>query len=111
VQWHPAQVVFVARGDGPFALAFGSPEVKPSVLAVSQLIPGYERLAELKLQEAKVGAVTTGEIKGDWLRSVTGGTSPRKLALWAVLIAAVIALGFMAFRLAKQVNAPPAPPG
>jgi len=111
VQYRPAQVVFVARGDGPFTLAFGNPDVQPSVLAVSQLIPGYERLAELKLQEAKVGAVTTGEIKGDFLRSITGGTSPRKLALWAVLIAAVIALGIMAFRLAKQVNAPPAPPG
>jgi len=110
-QWHPAQVVFVARGDGPFTLAFGSPEMKPSVLAVSQLIPGYERLAELKLPEAKVGAVATGELSGDWLRSVTGSKSPRTIALWAVLIVAVIALGFMAFRLAKQVNAPPAPPG
>ncbi|HSW83012.1 MAG TPA: DUF3999 domain-containing protein [Usitatibacter sp.] len=105
-QYRPAQVVFVARGDGPFTLAFGNPEMQSSVLAVSQLIPGYERLAELKLQEAKVGAVATGEIKGDFLRSITGGTSPRKLALWAVLIVAVIALGIMAFRLAKQVNAP-----
>jgi uncharacterized membrane protein YebE (DUF533 family) len=76
---------------------------------VSQLIPGYERLAELKLQEAKVGAVATGEIKGDFLRSITGGASPRKLALWAVLIVAVIALGIMAYRLAKQVNAAPGP--
>jgi hypothetical protein len=54
-----------------------------------------------------VSSVTTGEIKGDWVRSVTGGTSPRKIALWAVLIVAVVALGFMAFRLSKQVNTAP----
>jgi hypothetical protein len=108
VEWRPAQLVFVARGDGPFTLAFGNPEVKRSMLETSQLIPGYERGMELKLAAAQVGSVSTGEIKGDWLRSVTGGTSPKKLALWAVLIVAVIALGFMAFRLARQVNPPAA---
>ena len=108
VQWRPAQVVFVARGDAPFTLAFGNPEVKPSVLGVSQLIPGYERQAELKLPEAQVGAVKSGEISGDWLRAVTGGASPRKLALWAVLVVAVIALAWMALRLSRQLKQPPA---
>jgi len=105
VEWRPAQLVFVARGDGPFTLAFGNPEAKRSVLDTRQLIPGYERGMELKLAAAQVGTVTTGEIKGDWVRSVTGGTSPKKLALWAVLIAAVIALGIMAWRLGSQMSA------
>jgi hypothetical protein len=104
VQWRPAQVIFVARGDGPFTLAFGDPEAKRSLLNPSELIPGYTRLAELKLREAQVGAVTTGAKSGDWLRSITGGTSPRKIALWAVLVIAVIALGFMAWRLSRQVT-------
>ena len=114
VEWRPAQIIFVARGDGPFTLAFGNPEAKRSVLDTSQLIPGYQRGMELKLAAAQVGGVTTGDIKGDWVRSVTGGTSPRKIALWAVLIVAVIALGLMAYRLAKTPSAPetsPKPPG
>jgi hypothetical protein len=103
VEWRPAQLVFVARGDGPFTLAFGNPEVKRAVLDTNQLIPGYERGAELKLAKAEVGTVTSGEIKRDWIVSITGGANPRKLALWAVLIVAVIALAVMAYRLMKQV--------
>ena len=106
VEWRAAQMIFVARGDAPFALAFGNPDAKPAVLQVAQLFPGYERGAELKLAEAKVGAVTTGEIAGDMLRKMTGGASPRRIALWAILIIAVIALGWMAFALARQVKPP-----
>ena len=112
VQWRPAQVVFVARGDAPFTLAFGNPESKPSVLGVSQLIPGYERQAELKLPQAQLGEVKSGEIRGDWLRAITGDANPRKLALWTVLVIAVIALAWMALRLSRQLKEPPAnPPG
>jgi hypothetical protein len=103
VQWRPAQILFVARGDAPFSLAFGNPEVKANNLAPNQLIPGYERLAELKLPQAQVGAVTTGELRDDWIRKLTGDASPRKLALWAILLVAVIALGFMAWRLSRQI--------
>ncbi len=106
VEWRPAQMIFVARGDAPFALAFGNPEAKPAVLQVSLLFPGYERGAELKLAEAKVGAVTTGEMAGDLLRKMTGGASPRRIALWAILIVAVIAMGWMAYALARQVKPP-----
>jgi len=107
VRWRPAQVVFVARGDGPFTVAFGNPEVKPAVLSVAQLIPGYERQAELKLPQAELGAVKSGAISGDWLRAITGGASPRKLALWAVLVVAVIALAWMAWLLSRQMKQPP----
>ena len=48
----------------------------------------------------------TGEISGDVLRKMTGGASPRRIALWAILIIAVIALGWMAFALARQVKPP-----
>jgi hypothetical protein len=101
VEWRPAQAIFVARGDGPFTLAFGNAEAKPSVLQVAQLIPGYERGAELKLREAAVGEVRTGEVATDWIASVTGGANRKKVVLWVVLIAAVIALAAMAWKIAK----------
>ena len=50
-----------------------------------------------------MGAVTAQELRDDWIRKLTGDASPRKLALWAVLIVAVIALGLMAWRLSRQI--------
>ena len=104
VQWRPAQIVFVARGDKPYRLAFGNPEARAAILSVNELIPGYEPRAELKLPEAKVGEVsTTNAADGAWRRLV-GDTNPRKLVLWAVLVAAVLALGWMASRLRREMR-------
>ncbi|MBC8023792.1 MAG: DUF3999 domain-containing protein [Burkholderiales bacterium] len=107
-EWRPAQLVYVARGDAPFTLAFGNPEAKRAMLEPSQLIPGYERLEELKLPLAQVGAIqSTG--RDEWWRRVLGDTSPRKVTLWVVLLVAVAALAWMAWRLSRQVasDAPP----
>ena len=35
------------------------------------------------------------------------GVPPRRFALWTILVAAVAALGFMAWRLSTQMKAPP----
>jgi hypothetical protein len=102
VQWRPAQLVFVARGPGPYSLAFGDAQAKRAFLAVNELIPGYERRAELKLPEAAVGPVATRA--EDPLRRMLGDVSPRKVALWAVLVLAVAALAFMAWRLRGQMK-------
>lgn len=110
VQWRPAQVVFVARGDPPFTLAVGNPDAKRAVLAPSELIPGYERLVELRLPEAKVGATQKVERPFESLRIVMGDVSPKRVALWAILILAVAALAWMAWRLSHQMKAQP-PPG
>ncbi len=108
-QWRPAQLVFVARGDAPYQLAFGNPEARRAILAVSELIPGYEPHAELNLPEAKVGEVRAIAASNTPWRRLLGDTSPRKLVLWAVLLAAVLALGWMAWRLQRQMRAEGAP--
>ena len=113
VEWRPGQLVYVARGDGPYTLAFGNPEAKRVMLEANQLIPGYERLAELKLPQGQLGAVAAGTRGEEWWRKAIGDTPPKKVALWAVLLVAVLALALMAYRLARQ-NAPgndPRPPG
>lgn len=112
-EWRPGQLVYVARGDGPYTLAFGNPEAKRVMLEANQLIPGYERLAELKLPQGQLEAVATGTRGEEWWRKAIGDTPPKKVGLWAVLIVAVLALALMAFRLARQ-SAPenaPRPPG
>jgi uncharacterized protein DUF3999 len=102
VEWRPAQLVFVARGDGPYHLEFGNRDAKGAILAVSQLIPAYETQAEMKLPEARVGEVHPNAPPESALRAAIGDTSPRKVVLWAILVVAVIALAAMAWKLSRQ---------
>lgn len=99
VRWRAARIVFVARGDAPFTLAFGNHAAKSALLPVSSMVPGYEPHAEMTLPEAAIGAVTRvpSALDGwpEWVQDV----SPRKLALWLVLIGAVLLLALMAWRL------------
>jgi len=104
-QWRATQVVFAARGPGPFHLAFGDPEAKPAWVGVSTLIPGYKRGDELKLPEASVGAVEGGPPRASFLPARLAAIGARKLALWATLLVAVAALVFMAWRLHRQMRA------
>jgi hypothetical protein len=103
VQWRAVQVVFVARGEPPFMLAFGNPAARAVALPVSTLVPGYERLAEWRLPEARVGAVENGPGPSSW-EQLTASTSPRHVVLWLILLGGVAMLGFMAWRLSRQVR-------
>lgn len=107
VQWRPDQLVFVAQGDPPFSLAFGNSSLTSVALPVSDLIPSYHRLAELKLPEARTGPVTTAPPPGRWEKMVSE-TNYSRLALWALLLAGVVVLGYMAWRLARQMREPQA---
>jgi hypothetical protein len=106
VQWRGDETVFVTRGDPPFRLAFGNPDAKPAWVPVSTLIPNYQRNDERKLPEASVGPVTSGPVRGAGWPAWAADMGPRKLTLWAVLIAAVAVLGFMAWRLRRQLRSP-----
>jgi hypothetical protein len=100
VQWRAAQIVFVARGDPPFMIAFGNVAAKGVAIPISSLMPTYERLAEWRLPEARAGAVATGPGPSSW-EQLAATTSPRHIALWAILLGGVAMLGFMAWRLSK----------
>lgn len=104
VLWRPAEVVFVAKGEPPFTLAFGDAEMKPAAIPISSLMPNYERRAERKLPVAPVGAVQVTRDDSPW-RGYLGDISPKRTALWAVLVIAVLVLGFMAWRLQGQMKA------
>lgn len=105
VSWRPAEVVFVAGGESPFAVAFGNPNLRSerTDLPVASLIPDYTRNAEQALPEARVGTVQTVALSGDRWRRYVGDVSGRTVALWAVLLAGVAFLGFMAWRLSRQL--------
>lgn len=103
--WRSAQVVFLGRGDGPFVLAVGAATAKPAIVSVSTLIPGYARLDEMKLPEAKPKAWERTEPARSPLPAFLADVPPRRIALWGILVAAVGVLGFMAWRLARQGSA------
>ncbi|MEO7743918.1 MAG: DUF3999 domain-containing protein [Usitatibacter sp.] len=102
VHWKPAQLIFVARGDAPFSLAFGKPEATAAALPVSTLIPRYERLAEMKLPQATLGEIASGPPPTRW-EHLAGEVNTRRVVLWAILLAGVAALGLMAWRLRRQM--------
>ncbi|WP_256977187.1 DUF3999 domain-containing protein [Bordetella genomosp. 10] len=98
--WRPTVLTFVARGSGPFVLAVGNPNWGPAAVPLSDLMaagaaaPAQARIGrELAPMPA---AVAASEDPG----------ARRRYVLWAVLLAAVAALGLMAWRLSRAAPRP-----
>lgn len=106
----PRHLVFVARGSGPFVLAYGKRAragekdiVASAALPLASLMPGYQGGGEFSLPVAQTGAQVMGNREA--LQSgIADRFDLRKLGLWAVLLVAVAALALMAWRLARQMN-------
>ncbi|NJD86882.1 MAG: DUF3999 domain-containing protein [Betaproteobacteria bacterium] len=112
VAWLPQQLVFAARGEGPFLLAFGNDRAKSVALPVTTLMPGYRAHDEFALRAAGIGTLQENPGTGvsrwpEWIRDADG----KQIALWALLVAGVAVLAVMAWRLSRQVQSPPRGPG
>jgi hypothetical protein len=105
----PQVLVFLARGSGPFTLAWGANEVEPANLSVSTLVPGYDANAPLKAGEASLPAAGIVQTKAAPLagagQETASGTT--KWVLWAVLLGGLLVLGGMARSLILQMRQPP----
>lgn len=108
--WTPQEIVFAARGTGPFLIAYGNTAATSRALPVATLLPGYSTAADAMsaIPVARPGAAAP-------LGSLDQAKPPReyrRFALWSVLILGVIVLGWMAWQLSRQLNAsaPPRPP-
>jgi Protein of unknown function (DUF3999) len=99
----PAQeVVFAARGAGPFTIAFGSATATPAALPVATLVPDYASASAPPI------AVATAVAEAHKLGGAPRASAPidvRRLALWAVLIFGVGLMAWMAWRLSAQLKA------
>jgi Protein of unknown function (DUF3999) len=98
VEWVANEVTFLARGQGPFLLVYGSATATPAETDLSQ-VP-----AALEIAAATVGSpqVLGGSIRlvakpaaFPWIRAV----------LWSVLLLAVVLLAWMAYRLSRETGA------
>ncbi len=110
--WVPNEIVWVARGNPPFTLAYGSRDAKPSAYAIEALVPGYRRDTDLnaKVASTEDKAVPVSAAEGD-APAVLGGQRAleeridvKRWILWASLVAGVAVLAWMAWRLAKQMD-------
>ena len=104
IGWIPQKLVFAARGNSPFQLAYGNSAAKTTALAIEAVIPGYRSDAPFKVEPAALGDPVTLAGPGRLRQAV----DYKKWVLWGILICGVTALGFMTYRLARQVSqAPP----
>lgn len=114
LQFEPAQVVFLASGQGPFTLAAGlagPAGAAGAFLPMASLIPNYQPSQENTLPLARAD-VSKAEASGS---AVPGGplvpAAPpadglptRSLVLWGILLLGVLALAGMAWGLLKQTK-------
>lgn len=97
VAWRPAELTFLARGEGPFLLAYGSSTAQN---------------AESNLRSLPTSVAVLPAALGD--RRLLGGRSRlieppaefpwKRVSLWAVLALCIGALAVMAYRLSKEMN-------
>lgn len=99
------QLVFLARGAGPYTLALGNAGVAAANLPLATLIPDYTAQRLDSLGRANVqGAPLTQAVAVSGVPALAS-TDWKKVGLWAVLLLGVLALAAMALSLLRK------PPG
>ena len=102
--WVPQKLVFAARGKAPFQVAYGSSKVQPAAYPIETVVPGWRSDQPQKLAQAE-----------PLPERLLGGAAAlhrpinyRVFGLWGVLVVGVLLLGWMAWRLSKQMQTPAA---
>lgn len=102
--WVPHNLVFVARGDPPFRLAYGRSGLPPVDYGVDELLRQSKRDGQRRVD---VGEATLGspiEILG--ARALRGGWTAgwKSYLLWTVLVLGVGVLALLAVRVGRQIG-------
>jgi hypothetical protein len=105
--WIPLEIVFAARGTGPFLIAYGNVSAASSALAVSTLVPGYTLAGQPAGQPLGAIAVAHTGVAAPLghLEQAKPPREYRRATLWGVLILGVVVLAWMAWQLSRQLNA------
>lgn len=99
--WLPHELIFTAQGDGPYQLAYGAAGVGPVNFPMPALLAEIEKQDKNTLiLKAEVGPETVLGGEGRLARQPDW----KKAMLWAVLVAAVGLLAWMARRLMTQMR-------
>jgi hypothetical protein len=106
--YYPARLQFLAQGEGPYRVAYGSTRVPPAeTLGCDGLLPGGNR--EL-VGMATVAPAPAAQFGGAGMLAPPPKPTPvRQIVLWAVLLAGTGAIVAMALALLKRLRAGGAP--
>ncbi len=100
--WAANELYFLARGQGPFTLAYGNGQIDPPGKPIDVLMNVLTKDQEKNLVgEAELG--TEINLMGDDALKSELVIPWRRILLWGVLIFGVLILGVMVFRLYKQM--------
>jgi hypothetical protein len=100
--WTPREIVFTARGTGPFRLAYGNSKAQAGSLGIEALVPGWRTDQESHMSVASTGPVQ--KLAGE--AAALPRADLKKWGLWSALFAGVAVLAWMAWRLSKQMQRP-----
>lgn len=92
--WVPEEIVFVARGVGPYVLAVGHPDRAPAWLSPQTIVPGYGTASEAALGVARI--VGGSAVVEPVARPSSLWQPGRHWWLWGTLGLGVVVLGWMA---------------
>ncbi len=106
LSWMPATLVFLANGNAPYALAFGNAKVASDRVNVAQVAPGFSDAELFALEKATAGPLRQGATLASEQTPATAANAAqsRLYALWGVLLLGVGVLGYIAWRLLRQMR-------
>ena len=101
--WLADQILFLARGRGPFQLAYGAVGVKSGEVAITTLMMDADDKGGIQAQSVGLGKQMS--LGGEARLALTPDPFPwKKWTLWGVLGIGVMLMGWMASRLMGQMN-------
>ncbi len=97
VQWRASEVLFLARGAGPYTMAYGSGSTMGAAAPLASLP------SSVAPEPATLGSpmILGGESR---LKASFGAAGWRNGILWVTLIAALALLAWMAYRLTRELK-------
>ena len=103
--YRPHDLFFIARGSGPFTLAFGSAAVEPLNVNVVALFDGIGRHRENGIERWVMPQGSLTVLGGPQRLFPPSKPLPmRRIVLWSVLLAGVLVVAVMALRLARRLK-------
>lgn len=103
----PHVLVFLARGEGPFVLAWGAGAVERADLPAATLMPGYDGRGQLSAAPASLASRDSPAGPPAGKAAADEAAVPVRWILWAVLFVGLLVLGAMARALIRQLRPDP----
>lgn len=98
VQAHLPSLVFATQGQPPFTLQAGADQAKPGALPAAAVVPALDQ-ERPHFGHAQLGAWIEDPAVARDIASAAQRAAWRPWALWSVLLAGVVGLGMMVWRL------------